>query len=100
MKNYIYTILTTILIMGCATNKTLDANKLTIGMTRSEVEKNFGKPDRVLHARIEGRQLLETLEYTDKQAGHYKLLFENHKLIEYKLSKDKAKQVHHALPKK
>lgn len=100
MKNYIYTMLAAILITACAASKTLDANKLTIGMTRSEVEKKFGKPDRVLHAKIEGRQLLETLEYTDKQAGHYKLLFENHKLVEYKLSKDEVKQVHHALPKK
>ncbi len=100
MKNFKYILLSVIILTACAGSKTIDTNRLKIGMTRSEVEKAFGKPDRVLHAKIEGRQLLETLEYTDKQAAKYKLTFENHKLVEYKLSDDKSNQIHHSIHKR
>lgn len=100
MKRFIYIILATAFLAACASNKTLDINKLTVGMTRSEVEKKFGKPDKVLHAKIEGRQLFETLLYTDKQAGAYRLIFENHKLVEYGLQNNvnRPPQTHHSIP--
>lgn len=100
MSKYIYIAIITIFISACASKKYLDSSKLSLGMTRSEVEKVFGKPDRVLHAQIEGRQLIETVEYTDPQNGLYKLIFENHKLVEYKLSDNKRETHHHNIPRK
>lgn len=90
MKKIIYTLAISFALLSCGTSN-MNVNKLKLGMTRSEVEKSFGKPNRVLHAQLEDRHHIENLEYIDKENGTYTLTFEDGKLIEYKLKEKRNK---------
>ncbi|MCD8176445.1 MAG: hypothetical protein LUE98_03045 [Tannerellaceae bacterium] len=82
IKN-IYIALLAICLVACGSYRSLDLNRLTTGMTKAEVEKLAGLPDRILAVNETSNGYQEVLEYRTSRGDIYALEFWNDYLTGY-----------------
>lgn len=83
MIKYIYIALLAICLVACGSYRSLDLNRLTTGMTKAEVEKLAGLPDRILAVNETSNGYQEVLEYRTSRGDIYALEFWNDYLTGY-----------------
>ncbi|MCC8154705.1 MAG: hypothetical protein LIP01_11145 [Tannerellaceae bacterium] len=72
-----------VLLVSCGTSRSLDLNRLTTGMTKADVERVAGFPDRILAVNETSDGYQEVLKYRTTRGEIYALEFWNDYLTGY-----------------
>lgn len=75
MKKGLFLVILAAILVSCASNRSLNLNKLTTGMTKAQVEAISGPPNRVLAVNRTDDGFQEILEFRTSRGDSYALEF-------------------------
>jgi len=93
MKHIAYLTVMVLFITSCGTYRSLDLRKLTTGMTKAQVEKLAGAPNRVISINENENGYQEVLEYRTTGGDIYALEFWNDYLTGYEYLYDDVEYI-------
>ncbi len=93
MKNFVFIAIFAIILISCGSYRSLDLRRLTTGMTKAQVERIAGLPNRVLSINETEDGYQEVLEYSTSRNEVYALEFWNDYLTGYEYLYDDIEYV-------
>ncbi|MDH6355567.1 hypothetical protein M2132_001912 [Dysgonomonas sp. PH5-45] len=98
MKKFIYILLVAFAVSSCMVTQTVDPNKLTMGMSKSEVAYRIGNPERVLAINSTPEGYQEVLQYRSYDNEVFALEFWDDYLTGYEFLYDDNAYIARPMP--